>query len=532
MSGTLVVAVTAGAALLLSGTADADTPNLGTLTVTPATGTDISSVSSQTSGACPSTASAADLRIVGPIGAASPTFLPSSPYQITPSSSSQFSTTGPFTQQFGLSLKEAAADSTNASTNKTLQPGEYDLTSECLSRAGSTVATFSGKMFLTSGSTVPTASFSYTTTAATTTTLTTTPVGSASPGTSVTLNAAVTPSAAGTVQFMDGTTNIGTPVPVAANGTASTTTSTLTTASHQLTAVFTPTDTTAFNPSTSAAVTFTVGVAPSTATTTTLTTSPVSPVAPGATVTLNAAVTPTTAAGTVQFTDGTTNIGSPVAVTSGAASTTTSTLASGSHSLVANFIPTDATAFAASSSQVVSLTVSGTGGAGSSGASETITTTIAAGSLVISVANTNVTLPPPTLSTDGTLLTTAGKINPVTVTDTRAANPGWSVSGQVADFSDAASHAINGGNLGWVPNVIDKGAGQTVTAGTTVAPANGIAPGTTPPAGNGLSTSRTLATAAALAGIGTAHLDALLNLNAPTSTPAGTYTAVLTLTAI
>ncbi|HEX5144158.1 MAG TPA: WxL domain-containing protein, partial [Mycobacterium sp.] len=149
--------------------------------------------------------------------------------------------------------------------------------------------------------------------------------------------------------------------------------------------------------------------------------------------------------------------------------------------------------------------------------------------------NTNVTLPAPVLNSAGTLFQTSGKINPVTVVDTRASNPGWTVSGQVSDFSDGATptaNKINGGNLGWVPNVVDQATNQTVTAGGAIAPDNGIAPTATPAAGVGLSTSRTMATATASHGIGTAHLDALLNLNAPTSTPAGTYNATLTLTAI
>jgi hypothetical protein len=56
--------------------------------------------------------------------------------------------------------------------------------------------------------------------------------------------------AAGTVQFKDGGSNIGDPVTVI-NGAALTITSTLTTGTHSLTAVFTPTDTTKFSGSTS-----------------------------------------------------------------------------------------------------------------------------------------------------------------------------------------------------------------------------------------------------------------------------------------
>ncbi len=197
----------------------------------------------------------------------------------------------------------------------------------------------------------------------TSTALTTSPASPIAQGTPVTLTATVTPAeAAGTVQFRDGTTNIGNPV-IVSDGAASSTTSTLTVGSHQLTAVFTPTDPAAFDPSTSPAVTFVVTVpAGATPTSTALTASPASPVTRGTPVTLTATVTPAEAAGTVQFRDGTTNVGNPVIVSDGTASSTTSTLAAGAHQLTAVFTPTDPAAFDPSTSSAVSLTVTGSGG--------------------------------------------------------------------------------------------------------------------------------------------------------------------------
>ncbi|MGH3782264.1 MAG: alkaline phosphatase family protein [Pseudonocardiaceae bacterium] len=63
--------------------------------------------------------------------------------------------------------------------------------------------------------------------------------------------------AVGTVQFKDGTNNLGAPVPVGA-GLAISTTSTLATGTHTLTAVFTPTNPAVFGPSTSPPATLTV----------------------------------------------------------------------------------------------------------------------------------------------------------------------------------------------------------------------------------------------------------------------------------
>jgi hypothetical protein len=91
---------------------------------------------------------------------------------------------------------------------------------------------------------------------ATTTTLAASPQGGAAPNATVTLTATMTPSAAaGTVQFLDGATDIGTPVAVT-NGVASTTTSWASNGTHQLSAVFTPTDTSSYTGSTSSTVNY------------------------------------------------------------------------------------------------------------------------------------------------------------------------------------------------------------------------------------------------------------------------------------
>ena len=83
---------------------------------------------------------------------------------------------------------------------------------------------------------------------ATTTTLT----GSPNPAFPIILRATVTPpTAVGTVEFTDGTTALGAPVPVF-GGTAALFTPTLTPGTHSLTATFTPTDPTTFTPSSSA----------------------------------------------------------------------------------------------------------------------------------------------------------------------------------------------------------------------------------------------------------------------------------------
>lgn len=98
--------------------------------------------------------------------------------------------------------------------------------------------------------------------AGTTTTLVASPAGQAYAGASVTFTATVNPSAAGAVQFKDGTTNLGSAVTVT-SGAASTSTSSLTAGTHNITAEFTPTDSAAFGSSTSAALSYKVIGVPS-----------------------------------------------------------------------------------------------------------------------------------------------------------------------------------------------------------------------------------------------------------------------------
>lgn len=92
------------------------------------------------------------------------------------------------------------------------------------------------------------------------TSLAASPVAESQVGASVTLTATVTPAAAGTVEFFDGESSLGSST--VASGAASISTSSLTVGSHSLTAAFTPSDAVAHAASSSAAVTYSVTSAP------------------------------------------------------------------------------------------------------------------------------------------------------------------------------------------------------------------------------------------------------------------------------
>lgn len=499
--------------LLAVGTASA--ADIGPLTVAPATGSDLTAPSVTTSAGCPTPSNAYSVRLTGP---ANMNFL------VTGRSTAGFSNTAPFTAVFGQTFKDAASLN---SPPTTIVAGTYRATLNCVSGiTGSTIVATFGADIVFSDATHYTAGTPVT---ATQTALAANPPSPITAGTQTTLTASVTPAGAtGSVEFFDGATSLGAPVTVA-GGTAAKAV-TLAQGSHSLTAKFTGTG--GFGDSTSSAVTYQVNAPQGAATTTALSVNPSGTVNQGDNVTFTATVSSGsgTPAGTVTFSDRGTALGAPVALTGGTATMTSNTLALGTHSITATYNPTDPTQFASSASSPVSLSVVQPG---ATTATETISTEVLAGALVISVANQQVTLPSPQLLADASRLETAGPINTVRVADTRAGNPGWTVSGQVSDFSNGSGGSINGANLGWTPNVVASLPVQQITAGPAVASAPAIQPGASPanPA-NGLAASRTLATAAPNGGTGTADLGAGLSLFVPTNTRAGVYTATLTLTAI
>lgn len=113
----------------------------------------------------------------------------------------------------------------------------------------------------------------------------------------------------------------------------------------------------------------------------------------------------------------------------------------------------------------------------------------------------------------------AGRLGAITVVDTRrSATASWSLSGQVSDFSGG----LSGKFLGWTPSVTSPGAGAV--------PGGPVPSGLI--AGDGLRSPSLLASAPVGRPAGSATLDAALDLRVPRTTPGGTYTATLTITAL
>jgi hypothetical protein len=250
LSGAVAALLAAGTLTLATGSARADAP--GTMEVTPATGSDTSGITLTTTGTCPDPATNL---IVSVKGAGFPadgqnvvSNSPISTYAVSP--------------EGGIVVPLTSTMRDYASTaGFTELHGRYDFTLTCRAAFGSTTfGDFTAPIWFTSNTayrnTEPASA------APTTTGLAVSPAGPVVEGTSVTFTATVAPAAAaGTVQFMDGTKALGSPVAVA-GGAASLTTGTLAVGSHALTARFTPTDPNAFVASASAAVPLTVKVKP------------------------------------------------------------------------------------------------------------------------------------------------------------------------------------------------------------------------------------------------------------------------------
>ena len=122
----------------------------------------------------------------------------------------------------------------------------------------------------------------------------------------------------------------------------------------------------------------------------------------------------------------------------------------------------------------------------------------------------------------------SGDLLPITVTDTRDEDPGWTATGTMEDFSAGAS-SFPGDHLGWTPAATGSG-GFTSPSGTYVQQV-AAGPAVAPNTAGGLGSGATLASTPGAGGLGVFALGAALELLIPVGTIDGTYTGTLTITA-
>ncbi|MER6123397.1 Ig-like domain repeat protein [Streptomyces sp. NPDC001795] len=248
LAATLVSVLAAGALVLGTGGAEADV--LGSMEVSPATGTDTSGITLTTAAPCPEPATNLIVAVKG-------SGFPAEGQIVVSNSPISTYSTAP-NGGIVVPLTQTMRDYASTAGFTTLQ-GRYDFTLTCRAAFGSaTYGDFAAPIWFTSN----TAYQSTTPTTATTTTLAASPASPVVEGTAVKLTATVAPAAAGgTVRFLDGTTQLGTPVAVT-GGTATLTTSALAVGTHALKAEFTPSDPAAYGASVSAPLSYTVKIKP------------------------------------------------------------------------------------------------------------------------------------------------------------------------------------------------------------------------------------------------------------------------------
>jgi hypothetical protein len=134
-----------------------------------------------------------------------------------------------------------------------------------------------------------------------------------------------------------------------------------------------------------------------------------------------------------------------------------------------------------------------------------------------------------------------GILSQVTIEDTRDTDPGWAVTGSAGTFASDSGKSFGGNQLGWKPLLTTETAPSTDGSGNTYAMNAAQGPAVPPNTSNGgMSSGADLGSAtpantignSTTGGLGIAEFDADVHLLIPVFAKSGTYTGVLTITAI
>jgi hypothetical protein len=271
---------------------------------------------------------------------------------------------------------------------------------------------------------------------------------------------------------------------------------------------------------------FTTVAAPAAATTTTLSVSPLSGPAYQTVVLTGAVANTTTPAsvpvGACDFFDGAIKIATVPVSNTGACALSSAAFGAGSHDFTVAFKPTSAALFLASTSASVPATYDQLASAPDQ---QTVVVTVPAGNLSIFTPYTPdspLNLGNMVLAGDGLSYSASAPFDKVTITDTRAGNPGWTASLLRADFVGATGviEAKHSGFENVAPQYVLGNAVQAIVVNNL--PANDPAYVAAPQQ-----------FARAVAGQGTGSVDVkgdFVLKGVPTSTQAGLYTTTVTFT--
>ena len=262
------------------------------------------------------------------------------------------------------------------------------------------------------------------------------------------------------------------------------------------------------------------------------------------TATVSSAGAPTQVnAGSVSFFDNgsTTALGTVAGTSGGQYVLANQTLTAGAHSIVAKFTPTTATAIAASQSAASAfstqapLTGACTNTLSVCSDTQYVQVNVPVGTLVINTPYTQASplvLPPMTLNTAGTQLSSNAPFANIVVTDTRSGDLPWTAQALASNLNNgtaAANGVINAQNVGLtgLSKLTSAGYLGTVTLSDNAAASPAVGPAAPGSAGLG-GTAKTFASTTI--GRGTTTMNGTLTINAPTSTAPGTYNGTIIFT--
>ena len=514
-----IAAVSAGAVvstgLLLAVAPAANAAVLGSVSVSPGSGTDSTLFGGSVTSACPAGTADSYWTIDGPD-------LPADQAILAPGSNSAGTGAQSVSGASIANIKSANAGSFSAS-------GSYFVKFNCVSGTTGLVSdTYQSTLNYTAGGA---GSWSVVVPATSTTTTLTSDAGSGvEAGTTVNFAADVNPNTAtGSVEFVEGTTVLGTDNTLDANGGATFATSSLAVGTHSIFARYVHTGN--FTDSQSAPVSVVINPVAARSTTSVLTVTP-TPNADStgtpqqfaySTVNLSCAVSASTgsAVGTVNFLDGSNSLGT-APVSSGVAAISTTALGAGQHSLTCAF--TGTAPYQNSSSAAVPAYYASQGVS----TQQNVDVVIPQGALQITTPYTVAAplhLGTATLDAATSTYFASAPLNGITITDTRAGNLGWTASLVSTSFANGSS-TFPGSRAGFVGVTPVQVAGNALQA-TNVVPTNN--PANAP----GLGGSRVFATYAPNQSTGSVNVNGTFEVKGiPTSLPFGTYTATVTFTAV
>jgi hypothetical protein len=544
-SGTAAAAIVLAGAALVAAPAGAVT--VGTLSFSPAIGNASSLTAYQTSGVCSNAGDNIKVTVIGGSGTGAVLTL----------AKNIVGAQSPTPSGAGISVAAFQSWTDFATTNSlTVLNGTYTVSAVCTVSGDH----YDGQVTFTG---VDKTSATYASVRNTLTSLSpasqSIPFGSAA---IVTANVSSDQVPTGAVQFKVDGTNSGSAVAVDASGNAVFNIPTsLASGSHTITAAFTPDAAgvaAGFQASSN-----TAGVSVTVTKTTasvSLSDSTSGSAAAGTATTLNATINPASLAGTVTFSDGASVLGSaPVNTSTGVASfvwNISPGASVGAHTLSATFAPTDTVNVntpVAPATSAFSI-----GAATGINVSGNVTVTLPTGTLSITTpAAMTLTFGSKYLSSNGKYFIATGGVQPVTVSDTRAGDFGWTLKTQSTDFVGTQGgnafvapvkypwqkNVINAANLGFTQTFVDAPVGETLNTGIAkflaANTANGLLPSDNPllpgiSGTTGLGAARSIVLGQGGGDIGSATGNAIFSgyfqLNIPTVTIADTYVSTLTYT--